>query len=98
MSAFTDNDLFFWENLTGNHKIDAENLEIHPSTLKDLLARLDASERIIALGKKSFTWDGLGNDPEFESAEKAWLKSKGEGKAGNETLSQEERYTVSQSP
>lgn len=45
---FTDDDLFFWKNLTGNHELedDVENLEIHPGTLKDLLNRLEAAEQV----------------------------------------------------
>lgn len=45
-APFTDDDLFFWKNLCGNHLTDEENLEIHAMTLRDLIARLEASERL----------------------------------------------------
>jgi hypothetical protein len=46
-SPFTDDDLFFWKNLCGNHLTDEENLEIHAMTLRDLIARLEAAENFI---------------------------------------------------
>ena len=46
---FTDDDLFFWKNLCGNHLTDEENLEIHPMTLGALLARLEAAEKVLGI-------------------------------------------------
>lgn len=69
-APFTDDDLFFWKNLCGNHLTDEENLEIHPMTLRDLLARLEAAELALEVLYEDADYQ---NWPEVE----AWRKAAG---------------------
>lgn len=73
-APFTDDDLFFWKNLCGNHLTDEENLEIHPMTLRDILARLECAEKVVEATEPLITNEQWIN---LDIAKEAWRKAAG---------------------